>query len=147
MLVDGLLDAPGDGAGRVGRALRWVEQAIELVHGADAVDGDDEVDGAEHAIVEVEVVGVAGLDEDEPRAHALGLSDVRERADAELLGLVARGDDRGGVGEDGDDGDGFAAERGVDLLLARGEEGVEVDVEVEEGHWGDVRHAPRITRS
>ncbi len=47
----------------------------------------------------------------------------------EGLGLVAGGDAAGGVGHGGDDGERLAAILGVQLLLDRGEEGVEVDVQ------------------
>ena len=58
-----------------------------------------------------------------------GFADLRAGLDAEGLGLVAGGDAAGGVGEGGDDGEGLAAVFGVELLLDRREEAVEVDVE------------------
>ncbi len=48
---------------------------------------------------------------------------------AEGLGFVAGGDAAGGVGHHGDDADGTAAQLGPDLLLDRGEVGVEIDEE------------------
>ena len=62
-------------------------------------------------------------------ADLLGFADLRAGLDAEGLGLVAGGDAAGGVGHGGDDGEGLAAILGVELLLDRREERVEVDVE------------------
>ena len=70
-----------------------------------------------------------GRDEDNLRADALGLAHLRAGPDAEGLGLVAGGDAAGGVGHPGDDGERAAAVLGVELLLDRGEEAVEVDVQ------------------
>ena len=71
-------------------------------------------------------------DEDDLGADSLSLGDPRAGLDAEGFGLVAGRDAAGGVGEGGDDGDGAAAILGVELLLDRGEEAVEIDVEAGE---------------
>ena len=49
--------------------------------------------------------------------------------DAEGLGFVAGGDEGGGVGQGGNDAGGLVAVLGMELLLYRREEAVEVDVE------------------
>ena len=58
-----------------------------------------------------------------------GLADLGAGLDAEGLGLVAGGDAAGGVGHGGDDGERAVAVFGVELLLDRRKEAVEVDVE------------------
>ena len=91
------------------------------------------------------VLGVIAFDENDARAFLFGFANLCSGFDAEGLGFVAGGDADGGVGEGGDDGEGFAAVFRMELLLYRREEAVEVDVEEREavgmgsgGHLDDV---------
>jgi len=72
---------------------------------------------------------VVAIDEDDAGAEALGFADAGSGLDAESFGFVAGRDEGSGVGDGGDDADGFVAEFGVELLLDGREEAVEVDVE------------------
>jgi hypothetical protein len=129
VVADGLLDFEGDGAG-AGRLLLAAEElADHLVDGGGVGDGAAAVDGLRDFVGILGVDAVVAFDEDDFGADALGLADLGAGLDAEGLGLVAGGDAAGGVGVGGDDGEGAVAEFGVELLLDRGEEGVEVDVE------------------
>ena len=111
------------------RPLAAHEAAGHLVDGADGGDGQAAFDGLDDAVVVVDVELVAGLDEDDAGADALGVGDHGAGVDAEGLGLVAGGDAAGGVGHHGDHGDGPAAQLGAGLLLDGGEVGVEIDEE------------------
>jgi hypothetical protein len=57
------------------RALAAHQAAGHLVDGEDGGDGQAAFDGFDDAVVVVDVDLVAGLDEDEAGAHALGLGD------------------------------------------------------------------------
>ena len=78
--------------------------------------------------MEVNVGGVVTGHEDDVGASSLGFADIGAALDPELLGFIGGGDARGGVGHRGNDGDGFSAKLGVELLF----DGREVAVEIEE---------------
>ena len=116
------------------RPLAAHEAAGHLVDGADGSDGNAALDGFDDAVMVLGVDFVAAFDENDLRAHALGVGDDGSGAHAEGLGLVAGGDAAGGVGHHGHHADGPAAQLGPDLLLDGGEVGVQIDEEpVEQG--------------
>lgn len=122
-------------AGVGGLALFAQEAAGHFVDRPTLVDGDAGVDRRDDLVVEVEVGFVVAGHHDEAGAHPLCVGDAaRAGLYAELLGLHTGGDDKRGVGDDGNDGDGFASKLGVELLLARCEEGVQIDIEDAQRH-------------
>jgi hypothetical protein len=127
--ADAVFDAAAEVDSGEEGALAAHEAAGHFVDGEDGGDGEAALDGFDDAVVVVNVDFVAGLYEDEVRAHAFGFGNDCAGADTEGLGFVAGGDGHGGIGHHGDDGDGAAAEFGADLLLDGGEVGVEVDEE------------------
>ena len=129
VVLDGLLDGEGDLAsgGRV--ALAAEELADHLVDGGRVGDGADAFNGGDNFVGVLGVGGVVAVDEDDVGAEAFGFADAGAGFDAEGLGLVAGGDERGGVGHGGDDAGGLVAVLGMKLLLYRRKEAVEVDVE------------------
>ena len=129
VVADGLLDFEGDGAGAGRLALAAHELADHLVDGGGVGDGAAAVYSLRDFVGILSIDAVVAFDEDDVGADALGLADLGSGFDAEGLGLVAGGDAAGGVGVGGDDGERARAEFGVELLLDRGEEAVEVDVE------------------
>ncbi len=80
----------------------------------------------------------ARFDDDDAGAAFAGLGDAAVALEAEFFRVGADGNEPGGLGEDGHDADGFAAELRPLLLLDGGEEGIEVDGEIAEGHEGSV---------
>ena len=129
VVADGLLDFEGDGAGAGRLLLAAHELADHLVDGGRVGDGAATFDGLRDAVGVLGVDAVVAFDEDDLGADAFGFADLGAGLDAEGLGLVAGGDAAGGVGVGGDDGEGAVAVFGVELLLDRGKEAVEVDVE------------------
>ena len=105
------------------------ETAGHFVDGQDGGYGKAAFDGFDNAAMVVDVDFVAGLDEDDVRAHAFGVGDDGSGADAEGLGFIAGGDAAGGIGHHGNDADGPAAQFGADFLLDRSKVGVQVDEE------------------
>ncbi len=139
VFVDGLLDVEGDLAGAGRLLLAAHELADHLVDGGSVGDGAGEFDGLGDGVGVLCVVGVVAGDEDDAGADFFGFADLSAGLDAEGLGLVAGGDAAGGVGHGGDDGERLAAVFGVELLLDRREEAVEVDVQEGEAvgmEWG-----------
>ncbi len=136
LVADGRLDSKAEVQRRPQGPLAAHEAAGHLVDGEDGSDGEAAFDGFDDAVVVVDVDLVAGLDEDDLGAHAFGVANEGAGADAEGLGLVAGGDAAGGVGKHGHNGDGPAAQIGADLLLDRGEVGVEIDEEPVEAGAG-----------
>jgi len=128
IFVDGLLDVEGDLAG-AGRLLLAAEElADHLVDGGIVGDGAGEFDGLGDGVGVLGVLGVVAFEEDDAGAEFFGFAYLSAGFDTGGFGLVAGGDAHGGVGEGGDDGEGFAAVFGVELLLYGREEAVEVDV-------------------
>ena len=85
------------------------------------------------------VIGMVARDEDDTGTEFFGFADLCAGFDVEGFGFVAGGDADGGVGHGGDDGEGFAAVFGVELLFDGREKAVEVDVEEGEAvgmEWG-----------
>lgn len=121
------------GAFRVGGEIGG-EFAFEFVDGLHFFHGDAGADDGFEAAVVVDVNLGARFDDDEAGAEAAGLGDAGVALEAEFLGFAADGDEAGGLGEDGGDGDGSAAEFGAVLLFDGGEERVEVEGEVAERH-------------
>ena len=129
VVLDGLLDVERDAAGVGWVALAADELADHLVDGGSVGDGADAFDGVGDVVGVLGVGGVVAVDEDDAGADAFGFADLGAGLDAEGLGFVAGGDERGGVGHGGDDAGGLAAVLGMELLLDRREEAVEVDVQ------------------
>jgi len=93
------------------------------------------------------VLSVIAFNENDARAFLFGFTNLCSGFDAEGLGFVAGGDADRGVGEGGDDGEGFAAVFRMELLLYRREEAVEVDVEKGEAvGMGSSRHLDDLER-
>lgn len=85
------------------------------------------------------VIGMITRDEDDAGTEFFCFADLGAGFNAKGLGFVAGCDANGGVGHGGDDGEGFAAVFGVELLFDGREEAVEVDVEEGEAvgmGWG-----------
>ena len=112
--------------GSCSRPMSW--QTISSMEGVWAT-GQATFDGVGDAVGVFGVDGVVAVDEDDVGADVFGFADLGAGFDAEGFGLVAGGDAAGGVGHGGDDGEGFVAVLGVELLLDGGKEAVEVDVE------------------
>ena len=129
VVLDGLLDVEGDLAGVGGLAFAAEELADHLVDGGRVGYGADAFDGGDDLVGVLGVGGVVAVDEDDVGADAFGIADAGAGLDAEGLGFVAGGDERGGVGHGGDDAGGAIAVLGMKLLLDRRKEAVEVDVE------------------
>jgi hypothetical protein len=129
VFVDGLLDVEGDLAGPGRLLLAAEELADHLVDGGVVGDGTDEVNGFRDGVGVFGVLGVVALDEDDAGTEFFGFADLGTGFDAEGFGFVAGGDADGRVGEGGDNGEGFAAVFGVELLLDGREEAVQVDME------------------
>ena len=129
IVLDGLFDVESDASGVGGLALAAEELAGHLVDAGGVGDGADALYRGNNFVRIFRVGGVVAVDEDDVRADALGVADAGSGLDAEGLGLVAGGDEGGGVGHGGDDAGGLVAELGMDLLFYRREEAVEVDVE------------------
>jgi hypothetical protein len=85
-------------------------------------------------VVVVDVELVARDHELDPGAELARVRDLGPGLHAEGLGLDARRDADGGVGEHRHHADGLAPEPGLGLLLDRGEVRVEVDEQGAEGH-------------
>jgi hypothetical protein len=142
VVLDGLLDGERDAAG-VGRlAFAADELADHLVDGRRVGDGADALDRGGDAVGKIGVDGVVAGDEADGGAEGAGFGHLGAGLDAEGFGLVAGGDEGAGVGHGGGNAGGFAAEFRVQLLLDRGEEAVEVDVQEGEevglsggAHW------------
>ena len=103
------------------------QAAGHFVDGEDGRDGQAAFDGLNNAAMVVHVDFVAGLDQDDFRAHPLGVGDDCPGSNAKGLGLITSCNATGCVCHHGDDSNGTAAQFGTDLLLTRGEVGVEVD--------------------
>ncbi len=141
VFVDGLFDLEGDLAGAWRLLLAADEFADHLVDGGGVGDGAGEFDGFGDLVGVLGVLGVVAGDEDDVGADSFGFAYLGAGFDAEGLGLVAGGDAGGGVGHGGDDGEGAATIFRVELLLDRGEEAVQVDVqEVKAVGLGDGGH-------
>ena len=112
-----------------GLAFAAHELADHLVDGGGVGDGADAFYGGDDLVGVLGVDGVVAVDEDDVGADAFGIADAGAGLDAEGLGFVAGGDEGGGVGHGGDDAGGVVAVLGMELLLYRREEAVEVDVE------------------
>ena len=96
-------------------------------------------------MVVLDVKLVPSLDEGDSGAEAFGLADDGSGFHAEGFGLIAGGDGAGGIGHDGDDGDGAIAELRAELLLDGGKVGVEVEEEpLNGGRAGDAQRHPSI---
>ena len=145
--VDGLLDGEGDLAGAGRFALAAHELADHLIDGGVVGDGAGQLDGVADSFGVLGVVGVVAGDEDDLGADFFCFADLRAGLDTEGFGLIAGGDATGGVCHGGDYGEGLASIFGVELLLDRCEEAVEVDVEVgEEVGLGVGGHEARLDR-
>ena len=97
------------GLGMGGLALATEELADHLVDGGGVGDGADTLDGGDDVVGVLGVGGVVAVDEDDVWADAFGVEDAGAGFDAEGLGFVAGGDERGGVGHGGDDAGGAVA--------------------------------------
>ena len=124
-----MLDGEGDFAGVGWFLLAAYELADHLVDGRGVGYGADVFYGGGDLVGVLGVGGVRAVDEDNVGDAGAGFADFGEGFDAAGFALVAGGDDGAGVGHGADNGCGFAAEFGVDLLFDGGEEAVEVDVE------------------
>jgi len=129
VVFDGLLDGQRDLPSGGWIAFAAQELADHLVDAGRVRDRADSFDGGNNFVGIFRVGGVVAVDEDDAGAEALGFADAGSGLDAESFGFVAGRDEGGGVGDGGDDADGFIAEFGVELLLDGREEAVEVDVE------------------
>ena len=129
VVPDSLLDGERDLAGGRRVALAAEELADHLVDGRRVGDRADALYRCDNFVGIFRVRGVVSVDKDDIRADAFGLADAGTGLNAEGFGLVAGGNERGGVGHGGDDAGGLVAVLGMELLLHRREEAIEIDVE------------------
>jgi hypothetical protein len=134
VLGDGLFNFVGEGGGVVRIGLAGVEEAGHFINGGDVVDGDVRVDGFFDGVMDVDVLGGASFDDVDVGEPCF--PDRGAGTEAELFGLLTDGDAGGVVVVERDDGDGFAAQLGAELLFAGCEEGVHVEEEHTQGHGG-----------
>ena len=134
LVVDRLLDllAEPDGVGFLALAAHQV--AGHFVDGEHGADRRARFDRGDDAMVDFDVGGRPRLHEDDVLAQLPGLPHRGAGTDAEALGVDAGGDAAGGVGHHRQHADRTAAQLGPQLLLGRGEEGIEVDVKRMQGH-------------
>jgi hypothetical protein len=139
---DLVLDGFGECFAGCTRVLGAVEFATDFVDGVDTIDGDVFVDSREDAVMHAHVEARAGVDDGDSGAEAFGVAHARAGLDAFGFCFVACGDAAAAVAGDGRDGDRFAAESGLDVLLNGGEVGVEIEEERAQRHacetvrWG-----------
>ena len=132
------------------RAFAAHQAAGHFVDGEHGRYGQAAFDGLHDAAVVIDIEFVARFDEHDVGAHAFGVGDDGSGFDAEGFGLVAGGDATGRVGHHGNDADRTAAQLGPDLLLDRGEVGVEIDekpVHVAAGRRAPVEMRALVGRS
>ncbi len=129
MLADGGLHATRQIHGRKQRLLAADQAGGHLVDGHDGRDGNAALDRLDDPIVIVDVNFVARLDQLQAWTHPFRFADLRAGTNPEGLRLVACCDGAGSVGHDGHDGDRAPAEFRPQLLLDRGEVGVQIEEE------------------
>jgi hypothetical protein len=100
-----------------------------LVDRKNSRHGNTKLHRLDDAMVIVDVLLVAGLDELETGAHPLCVPDLDPRLNTEDPGLVAGGDAARRIGHYGNDGHGLAAEMRLELLLNRSEIAVQIEKE------------------
>ena len=84
-------------------------------------------------VVVADIFAMAGRDDDQVAAQRAGFADPGAGADAEGLGLIARGDGAGRIAVDGGDDDRSSTQGRVALLFDTGKIAVEVEVQPAEG--------------
>ena len=141
---DPRLDLPGHGHGLLPRGEGGREVAFHLVDRLDFADMDARLDDRQQPVVVADVDGRTLLHEEDVRAQRARLGDARAHLHAPGLGRVAGRDAAGRLRQDGHYAQRPAAQLRTLLLLAGGEEGVEVDGESPEGHA--LSFCPRIGR-
>lgn len=132
VVTNALLDASRELNGSGGDALRPGELAGEFVDRKGGMHGHALLNSGDDAMVHLDVELWPRLDEHNVRAEAASIAHGDAGPDAEAAGLVAGGDTTGGFGHNGDNRDGKSAQLGAQLLLNRGEVGVEVEVKPRE---------------
>ncbi len=101
--------------------------AGHFVDGQHLANGDHAVDDAHQAVVHLHIDPGPGLDEENVRAKPPGLPDQRPGLHAMPLGLPAGGDAAGGLRQHRQDAQRPAAQFRAQLLLHRGEIGIEIE--------------------
>jgi hypothetical protein len=145
VVLDRLLDGEGDLASARRFLLAAHQLADHLVDARRVGHRAASLDCLRDAARVVRVDAVFSHDKDDLRADAFGLADLRACLDAERLGLVAGRDAAGGIGQGGDDGERPPAILRVQLLLDRGEEAVEIDMQEREAvGLGGIGHAASV---
>lgn len=135
---DASLEVEGEAARAIGRVREvFRELALEFVDRLHFFHRHAGLDDGFEAAVVVDVDLGSRLDDDDAGAEAARLGDAAVALEAEFFGVGAEGDEAGGLGEHGDDADGFAAQLGPLLLFDGGEERIEIDGEIAERHGGE----------
>ena len=106
-----------------------------------AETGTQRLDGLDDLVVVFDIELVARFDQLDAGAESFGLADLGAGPHAESFGLVTGGNAAGGIGHDGNDGDGAVAQLGAKLLLDGGEVGVQVEEEPADARLGGVIEA------
>jgi hypothetical protein len=127
VLPDRGLQPAGDPLGLVASALLANEPERHLVHATDPMDREHRLDSLDHEVMVVGVERVPPEHQFDFRAQLPGLVDPGAGPDPEGLGLVARRDHEGRVGQHWHDRDRPAPQLWTLRLLDRREVGVEIE--------------------
>jgi hypothetical protein len=136
LLAQRPLELQRQGAGDRHLPLIAHQPAGDLVDRHHLLDRHAGVDRRQHPLVILGVEPVPRLHRDHSGTNLLRLVHERAGRDAEALGLVAGGDRAGRAGQRLHDDDRLPAQGRVILLLARREEGVEVEEQPLDGVGG-----------